>query len=107
MIGDDTYIGVDFHTPLTVNGPGRDSVRIESKKSYTKGLFIVDVKHMPGGVCGTWPAFWSLGSGEWPKNGEIDIIEGVNTNNVNKYVLHTDTNCKVCLVHTVDADCPY
>jgi hypothetical protein len=47
------------------------------------------------GICGTWPAFWSLGSGEWPKNGEIDIIEGVNQNSVNKMVLHTDTNCKV------------
>jgi hypothetical protein len=27
--------------------------------------------------------------------GEIDIIEGVNNNNVNKFVLHTDTDCKV------------
>ena len=26
---------------------------------------------------------------------QIDIIEGVNDNKVNKYVLHTDTNCKV------------
>lgn len=27
--------------------------------------------------------------------GEIDIIEGVNRNSVNKFVLHTDTHCKV------------
>lgn len=37
----------------------------------------------------------SYGSAQtWPKLGEIDIIEGVNTNNFNKMVLHTDTNCK-------------
>lgn len=95
MVGTDNYIGVDSSTALTVaGGIGRGSVRIESKKTYNKGLFIVDLKHMPGGICGTWPAFWSLGSGTWPQTGEIDIIEGVNMNTQNKMVLHTDTNCK-------------
>lgn len=95
MTGNDNYIGVDYSTRLNVaNGVGRRSVRIESKKTYNKGLFVVDVKHMPGGICGTWPAFWSLGSGTWPQSGEIDIIEGVNQNTQNKMVLHTDTNCK-------------
>jgi hypothetical protein len=95
MTGSDNYIGVDYTTSLKVaGGVGRGSVRIESKKTYTKGLFIVDLKHMPGGICGTWPAFWSLGSGTWPQTGEIDIIEGVNKNTQNKMVLHTDTNCK-------------
>jgi len=46
---------------------------------------------MPYG-CGTWPAFWSLGP-DWPSNGEIDIIEGVNTNNKNLMSLHTSNNC--------------
>lgn len=32
---------------------GRKSVRITSKKAYTKGLFIFDVNHVPFG-CGTW-----------------------------------------------------
>ncbi|KAF2259518.1 hypothetical protein CC78DRAFT_537052 [Lojkania enalia] len=97
MIGEDQYIGVDYQTPLVVgdNLPLRKSVRIETKTSYNQGLFIVDIKHMPGGICGTWPAFWSLGSGDWPKNGEIDIIEGVNMNSANKWVLHTDTQCSV------------
>lgn len=68
------YIGVD----KTNNAPGgRSSIRLESKKSYTRGLFILDLDHMPGSICGTWPAFWLLGSGNWPQNGEIDIIEGL------------------------------
>jgi len=35
------------------------------------------------------------GADEWPKSGEIEIIEGVNRNSGNKYVLHTDTQCEV------------
>ncbi len=31
---------------------------------------------LPAGK-GTWPAFWMLGNGSWPKNGEIDIMEHV------------------------------
>jgi len=46
---------------------------------------------MPYG-CGTWPAFWSLGP-DWPSNGEIDIIEGVNINTKNLMSLHTSNNC--------------
>lgn len=51
--GGDTYLGVDFTTPLTINGLGRGSVRIDSKKTYQEGLFIVDLKHMPSSTCGT------------------------------------------------------
>jgi hypothetical protein len=47
-------IGVD-HTNIAT-GSGRKSVRIESKKTYLHGLFIADMSHMPGGICGTWPA---------------------------------------------------
>ena len=52
-----------------VDGVGRKSVRIESQKSWTHGLIIADIKHMPTSAidgCGTWPAFWTLGSGQWP-----------------------------------------
>ena len=48
------YMGVD-HTNVA-SGSGRASVRLTSKKVYNHGLIILDLAHMPGGVCGTWPA---------------------------------------------------
>ncbi|TKA76221.1 hypothetical protein B0A49_03301 [Cryomyces minteri] len=48
---------------------------------------------MPFG-CGTWPAYWLLGP-NWPSNGEIDIIEGVNTNTANLMSLHSSPNCTI------------
>jgi hypothetical protein len=49
---------------------------------------------MPGGICGTWPAFWLLGP-NWPNNGEIDIIEGVNQGNTDFITLHTAAGCTI------------
>ncbi|KAF7954525.1 hypothetical protein EAE96_005645 [Botrytis aclada] len=96
LINTDTYgplyMGVNHTTFLDPAGPGRKSVRITSQKSWTHGLFIADILHMPGGTCGTWPAFWLLGP-DWPNNGEIDIIESVNQQIDNIMTLHTSANC--------------
>ena len=81
-----------------VDGVGRKSVRIESSKSWTYGLIIADIKHMPSADhdgCGTWPAFWTLGSGQWPYNGEIDIIEGANDQTETFSAGHTANQCKI------------
>lgn len=52
-IGNDglAYIHVE-HKEVTVGG--RASIRLSTKKSYTKGLFILDFHHTPQG-CATWP----------------------------------------------------
>ncbi|KAG9093852.1 hypothetical protein FRC06_011353 [Ceratobasidium sp. 370] len=72
-------------------GANRDSVRISSSKSYTGGLFVLDVQSMPHG-CGVWPAWWTVGP-EWPNNGEIDILEGVHDQQFNQMTLHTASGC--------------
>ncbi|KAL2847639.1 concanavalin A-like lectin/glucanase domain-containing protein [Aspergillus pseudodeflectus] len=88
------YLGVDYDTVLSPSGPGRESVRIESNEYFDQGLYVVDIQHMPGSICGTWPAFWTVGP-NWPYDGEIDIIEGVNMHEANKIVLHTSGSCDV------------
>jgi hypothetical protein len=82
------YIGVDHTSVLGSSGVGRESVRIATSKTFTHRLFILDASHMPGGACGTWPAWWSFGP-NWPNSGEIDIIEGVNSGTKDKMSLHT------------------
>ena len=52
--GSQTYIGVD-HTNVA-SGSGRRSVRLSSNQAYDEGLIILDLAHMPGSICGTWPA---------------------------------------------------
>ena len=83
-------MAVDDTTTLGQGQPRR-SVRIQSKASYSSGLFIADIFAMPHG-CATWPAFWMVGP-NWPSGGEIDIIEGVNTNTQNQMTLHTSDGC--------------
>jgi len=62
------YIGTDY--THTASASGRQSVRLTSNKAYDSGLIILDLAHMPGGICGTWPAFWTVGP-NWPAGGEI------------------------------------
>ncbi|KAK8181541.1 putative endo-1,3(4)-beta-glucanase [Phyllosticta capitalensis] len=89
------YIGVD-HTSTSTSG--RSSVRLNSTASYSSGLVILDLEHFPGGICGTWPAFWMFGP-DWPTHGEIDILEGVNTQSANQMTLHTANGCQISETH--------
>eukprot|EP00970_Alexandrium_tamarense_P020670 scaffold15487_cov200-Alexandrium_tamarense.AAC.1 len=91
----------------TEEGP-RSSIRLEGKTRFERGLFLLDVRHMPNG-CGVWPAFWLTDEASWPRNGEIDILEdlldcliflacvlhnkGVNGQTVAKTALHTSDKC--------------
>lgn len=94
----ENYIGVDYWSILdgvTLGAAGRGSVRIETEKTYTHGLFIIDLAHMPSSRCGLWPAFWTASNVSYPSNGEIDIIENIHMAIVNKNTLHTDTGCQL------------
>jgi hypothetical protein len=54
--GSQVYMGVDNWSTLDPNGPGRKSVRIQSKAAYNQALVIADIAHVPGSNCGSWPA---------------------------------------------------
>ncbi|KAF2256308.1 glycoside hydrolase family 16 protein [Trematosphaeria pertusa] len=87
--GNSVYMGVDSKNKAP---NGRASIRLESKKLYNRGLFVLDVAHMPSSTCGTWPSFWTWGAEKpWPENGEI----GIHTNTVNAMSLHTSDGCSI------------
>jgi hypothetical protein len=75
--GNDVLFGVDSTETLDYKGKvGRKSVRLEGKKEYNHGLFVLDVKAMPG-TCGMWPSFWSLGSDPWPVSPSCHTYTGL------------------------------
>ncbi|KAK2767015.1 hypothetical protein FQN54_006332 [Arachnomyces sp. PD_36] len=86
------YMGVDHDNVAT--GRGRSSVRVEGNFQFDNGLIIADIQHMPGSICGIWPAFWTFGP-NWPTTGEIDIIEGASDQQANAVAFHTTENCNV------------
>lgn len=82
----------DCWSYLDPNGAGRDSVRIQSKNTYTNHVSVFNVRHMPQG-CGTWPAMWYADVNNWPGAGEIDVLEGVNDVVPDAATLHTTAGC--------------
>jgi Ricin-type beta-trefoil lectin domain/Glycosyl hydrolases family 16 len=46
----------------------------------------------PSSGTGYWPAFWMLGPGQWPENGEIDILEDVNALSEHSGTFHCGTD---------------
>ncbi|KAJ5146504.1 Endo-1-3(4)-beta-glucanase [Penicillium bovifimosum] len=91
--GTSAVLRVDAVTPNAT--AGRNSVRIESKKTYDTGLFVFDIIHTPFG-CATWPALWLTDGYYWPENGEIDVLETTNQgSHGNEVTLHTTKGCKM------------
>lgn len=60
-------------------GPALDFVSgrliTRGKAEFTYGTAAARIK-LPAGA-GLWPAFWVLGTGDWPATGEIDVLENV------------------------------
>ncbi|KAF9035192.1 endo-1,3(4)-beta-glucanase [Panaeolus papilionaceus] len=90
--GNTFILRADYRNTLNPSGPGRNSVRIRSKKTYTTHVAVFDIRHMPQG-CGTWPAVWETKESNWPNGGEVDILEGVNDQSPNAATLHTSSGC--------------
>ncbi|KAL4068802.1 glycoside hydrolase family 16 protein [Scleroderma yunnanense] len=87
--GNQVTLRADSTTVLSPSGPGRNSFRIQSNVQYTTHVAVFDIAHMPQG-CGTWPA--EVGA-NWPNQGEVDIVEGVNDQTPNLSSMHTGANC--------------
>ena len=86
------FLGVDH---ANVTPQGRPALRLLSRKSWNHALWIADIGHAPVGP-GTWPAFWLVGqSSAWPAAGEIDIMEGIGGQQVNRMTLHTNAGVDV------------
>ena len=66
----------------------------QNKRTFTYGKMEARIK-LPLGQ-GLWPAFWMLGSNistvGWPRCGEIDIMEHINTSNLVYGTIHWDAN---------------
>jgi beta-glucanase (GH16 family) len=76
-------------------GQAYTSARIDTRgrAEWTYGFFEVRARVACG--TGTWPAIWTLGSGgEWPADGELDIMEfvGHDSNQVSSAVHTTAEN---------------
>ncbi|KAH6879775.1 concanavalin A-like lectin/glucanase domain-containing protein [Thelonectria olida] len=81
---------VEYVNAITANEWGL--AKYQNNLIYMGGLFIADIAHMPGSICGVWPAMWLYGP-DWPASGEIDIIEGINSQTSNIITLHTSPGC--------------
>lgn len=77
-------------------GSSYTSARMKTfgKQSWTYGKVEARMK-MPTEK-GIWPAFWMLGNSintaGWPRSGEIDIMEHINTDNTIYGTMHWDNN---------------
>jgi beta-glucanase (GH16 family) len=80
------------HRPGFVTPGGRrfdflsGRLNTRGKVEFVHGSVAARMKLAAGS--GLWPAFWALGTGEWPATGEIDIMENVGEPDWTSVALH-------------------
>uniref|UniRef100_L2FCD9 Endo-1,3(4)-beta-glucanase, putative n=1 Tax=Colletotrichum fructicola (strain Nara gc5) TaxID=1213859 RepID=L2FCD9_COLFN len=102
--GSQTYTSAQTANDKGLAGFAQNGIYLGTPRlqAYDSGLFVADIAHMPTSSCGVWPAFWMFGP-NWPNSGEIDIIEGVNTQESNAVTLHTGPGCTITNDGTVSS----
>jgi hypothetical protein len=87
------------HLDLTAldNGGSWTSGRVQTTSANVGApaggeLEVTASIEQPSGGTGYWPAFWMLGPGQWPENGEIDIMEDVNSLSELSGTIHCGTD---------------
>lgn len=82
----------------TVEGQPYTSARLNTNGKFTIQYGRIEARIRLSSGQGLWPAFWMLGANigqpgvGWPKCGEIDIMEQVNTSNTIYGTIHWDSN---------------
>ncbi|PUZ27070.1 Beta-glucanase, GH16 family [Chitinophaga costaii] len=80
----------------SVGGQPYTSAKLTTAGKFQPTYGRIEARIKLPGVQGMWPAFWMLGANisdpnvGWPKCGEIDIMEQVNTNNTILGTMHWD-----------------
>jgi len=97
-------------SPRAQTRRARQSIRLSTKQNWTYFLTAMRYTHVPYG-CGVWPAFWSNGaSGNWPVDGELDILEYWN-HAKSEVSFHTVTSkedgCRLNSSALNKPDCPH
>lgn len=83
-----------LHSAIASVHSSHPAGRIGFEDYYTPGsVWVFDISHLPYG-CSVWPGVWTSAF-EWPNQGEIDIVEGINKMTSDQITLHTIAGCNV------------